>query len=141
MEVNDVPQQDCQGVLDQLSQLGKIKILDYFDEPEKYDGSRILYKSHVSLIHIQTGQTITGSSVLVESKSKAKNQAAQDAWFQIQGIEQGIVARSLQLQEGKGEYCVFRYVHDITYTTSIFFWFLYRQCKIISNYYANFKSP
>ena len=112
MEVNDV--QDYQRVLNQLSQHGKIKILDYFNEPEKHDGSRMLYRSHVSLVHIQTGQTITGSSVLVESRSKAKDQAAQDAWCHIQGIEQGMVARPLQIQAGRGELFVYlSYIHDI----------------------------
>lgn len=98
MEMNDT--QDYQGVLNQLE---KIKILDYFDEPEKHDGSKMLYKSHVSVVHLQTGQTITGSSELVESKSKARDQAAQDAYHQIQGIEQGIVVSSWQIQAGKGE--------------------------------------
>ena len=114
---------DYQDALNQLSQLKKIIIISYFDEPEKHDGSRMLYRSHVSLKHIQTGQTLTGSSVYVESRDKAKEQAAQDAWCQIQQ------ARSFQIQEGRGELS-----NIIVFSFLLYGIFTYRQFKIISDY-------
>ena len=83
MDVNN-RQGYYRGVLNHLSQTKKIEILSYFNEPEKHDGTRMYYRCHVSLKYLQTKQTITGSSTHVESKSKAQEQAAKDAWSQIQ---------------------------------------------------------
>ena len=97
---------DYQGALDHLSQNKKIEIIDYFDEPGRYDDTlcTMLYRSHVSLRHIQTGMKVIGSSMDVESKSKARKQAAEHGWCQIDSIERGMVARPLQIQEGRGDY-------------------------------------
>lgn len=101
-------QDDYQRALDHLSQNKKIEIIDYFDEPERYDDTlcTVLYKSHVSLRHMQTGQQIIGSSMKVKSQSKARQQAAEHAWYQIESIEQGMVARPFQIQQGRGD-CLF----------------------------------
>ena len=86
------------GVLNNLSQTKKINIINYFDEPSKHDGKRMLYRSHVSITFLSTGQAVTGSSNWVESKSKAREQAAEDAYKQIRSIEHV----SLRQPEGRG---------------------------------------
>ena len=93
-------QGDYRSALDQLSQNKKIEILGYFDEHDRYDGTTMLYRSHVSLKLLQTGQIVVGSSMDVESNIKAREQAAEHAWYQIRNIEQ---KRLLQVQEGRGE--------------------------------------
>jgi hypothetical protein len=100
---------DCQRALDHMSQNKKIEIISYFDEPGRYDDTlcTMLYRSHVSLKYMQTGQQIIGSSMDVESQSKARQQAAEHAWCQIESIEQGMVAKPLQIQQGRGDYCYY----------------------------------
>ena len=95
-------QDDYRGALDRLSQNTKIEVIGYFDEPGRYDDTlcTVLHRSHVSLRHMQTGQQVIGSSMKVESQSKARQQAAEHAWYQIESIEQG----TLQIQQGRGDY-------------------------------------
>lgn len=101
-------QDNYQEALDRLSQDRKIEIISYFDEPRIYDDTlcTVLYRSHVSLRHMLTGQKIVGSSMDIESQSKAREQAAEHAWYQIESIKQGMVARPLQFQEGRGDYFI-----------------------------------
>lgn len=91
------------GVLNHLQQTGKIKVHDYFDT-EHFNGTRIQYKSHVSLRHIQSGKEITGSSCYVQNKSEAREKAAENAYSYILAVEfnMGAVAVPKAAQDGKG---------------------------------------
>lgn len=71
---------------------------------------------------MQTGQKIVGSSMDAESQSKAREQAAEHAWCQLQSIEQGKVARTLYVQEGRGDYCYYFIVIMLSYYSLNFRW-------------------
>ena len=106
-----------QDALDHLSGVNKIRILGYFDEPPQFDGNTVVYKTHVSIEHIQNGQTVTGSGSFAANKSEAKEQAAKDAWLQLQEAELSseMTARQLR-QEGRGSIFNHNYPFIHTYT-------------------------